>query len=86
MARTPTVYRKIIELRERYYRALPGKESLLKMIAEAEVPEQVGLMKEIGAWKRSQAKVGADNFEASVKTQSAVHVDVGLQCIPRSVE
>src|SRR3989344_1990941 len=41
MARTPTVYRKIIELRERYYRTLPGKESLLKMIAEAEIPEQV---------------------------------------------
>lgn len=41
MARTPHVYRKIIELRERYYAALPGKESLLKMIAEAEIPEQV---------------------------------------------
>src|SRR3989338_3124804 len=41
MARTPTVYKKIIELRERYYRALPGKESLLKLIAEAEIPEQV---------------------------------------------
>lgn len=41
MARTPYVYRKIIELRERYYAAIPGKESLLKMIAEAEIPEQV---------------------------------------------
>lgn len=41
MARTPNVYRKIIELRERYYAVLPGKESLLKMIAETEIPEQV---------------------------------------------
>ena len=41
MARTLNIYKKIIEFRERYYRALPGKESLLKMIAEAEIPEQV---------------------------------------------
>lgn len=41
MARTLNIYRKIIELRERYYRALHGNESLLKMIAEAEIPEQV---------------------------------------------
>jgi len=41
MARTLNIYKKIIELRERYYQALPGKESLLKMISEAEIPEQV---------------------------------------------
>ena len=41
MARTLNIYKKIIELRERYYRAVPGKESLLKMVAEAEIPEQV---------------------------------------------
>lgn len=41
MARTPDTYKRIIELRERYYRALPGKEALIKMIAESEIPEQV---------------------------------------------
>ena len=41
VARIPSTYKKIIELRQRYYVALPGKESLLKMIAEAEIPEQV---------------------------------------------
>lgn len=41
MARTLNIYKKIIELRERYYGAVPGKESLIKMIAEAEIPEQV---------------------------------------------
>lgn len=41
MARTLNLYKKIIELRERYYDAFSGKESLLKMIAEAEIPEQV---------------------------------------------
>jgi len=41
MARTLNIYKKIIELRERYYQALPEKEPLLKMISEAEVPEQV---------------------------------------------
>ena len=41
MARILNIYKKIIELRERYYFASPGKESLLKMIAEAEIPEQV---------------------------------------------
>src|SRR3989344_5121988 len=41
MARTLNIYKKIIELRERYYVSLHGKESLLKMIAEAEIPEQV---------------------------------------------
>jgi Fic family protein len=32
---------KIQSLRERYYKALPGKESLVKLISEAEVAEQV---------------------------------------------
>ncbi|MEX2054269.1 MAG: Fic family protein [Candidatus Colwellbacteria bacterium] len=41
MARTLNIYKKIVELRERYYASLPGKEPLLKMIAEAEIPEQV---------------------------------------------
>ncbi len=41
MARTHNVYKKIQELRERYYKALTGKESLLTMIAEAEVSDQV---------------------------------------------
>ena len=41
VARIPSTYKKIIELRERYYVALPGRESLLKIIAEAEIPEQV---------------------------------------------
>ena len=41
MARILNIYKKIIELREGYYNVLPGKESLLKMIAEAEIPEQV---------------------------------------------
>lgn len=41
MARTLNIYKKIVELRERYYRDLPGKESLLKIITEAEIPEQV---------------------------------------------
>src|SRR3989344_3474417 len=41
MARTLNIYKKVIVLRERYYQALPGKEALLKMISEAEIPEQV---------------------------------------------
>lgn len=41
MANTLKAYKKIQELRERYHRALPGKESLLKLIAEAEVSDQV---------------------------------------------
>src|SRR3989338_608982 len=41
MANTLKVYKKIQDLRERYYRAIVGKESLLKMIAEAEVSDQV---------------------------------------------
>ncbi len=35
------IYKKITELRERYYNALPGKEALVKMVADAEIPEQV---------------------------------------------
>ncbi len=34
-------YKKIAELRERYYKALVGKESLLQMIVETEVSDQV---------------------------------------------
>lgn len=41
MANTPKAYKKIQELRERYYKASVGKESLLKMIAEAEVSDHV---------------------------------------------
>jgi Fic family protein len=41
MANTLQVYKKIQELRERYYKALIGKESLLRLISEAEVSEQV---------------------------------------------
>lgn len=41
MVYTLKIHKKIQELRERYYKALPGKESLLKIIAEAEVSDQV---------------------------------------------
>lgn len=41
MANTPQAYKKIQDLRERYYKAITGRESLLKMIAEAEVSDQV---------------------------------------------
>ncbi|MBI4272797.1 Fic family protein, partial [Candidatus Uhrbacteria bacterium] len=41
MARNLTIYNKISALRERYYSALTGKESLIELIAEAAVPEQV---------------------------------------------
>ena len=41
MARTPHVLNQIASLRERYHKALPGKESLIKVISEAEIPEQV---------------------------------------------
>lgn len=41
MAKTMSVYQKISTLRERYYKALKGKESLLELIAETEVAEQV---------------------------------------------
>lgn len=41
MAKILSVYNKIVSLRERYYRALTGKESLIRLISEAEVAEQV---------------------------------------------
>lgn len=41
MARTPQTFSIIQSLRDRYYRALPGKESLIKIITEAEIPEHV---------------------------------------------
>jgi len=41
MSKTLHVFSRISTLRERYYKALPGKEALLKLIAEAEVAEQV---------------------------------------------
>lgn len=41
MARTPHTLSQIPALRERYYKALPGKESLLRIINEAEIPEHV---------------------------------------------
>jgi len=41
MAKTPSVFNKINILRERYYKAFLGKDSLIKLISEAEIPEQV---------------------------------------------
>lgn len=41
MAKTISVFQKISTLRERYYRALQGKESLIELISETEVAEQV---------------------------------------------
>ncbi len=41
MARIPDIYTTIPLLRERFYRALPGKESLIQTINEAEVSERV---------------------------------------------
>jgi len=41
MANTLKAYQKIQELRERYYKSIVGKESLLRMIAETEVSDQV---------------------------------------------
>src|SRR3989344_1678851 len=41
MARTPYTLSQISSLRERYYKALPGRQSLVKVINEAEVPEHV---------------------------------------------
>lgn len=41
MPRKPRTTSQIQSLRERYYKALPGKESLLKIIDEAEVSDQV---------------------------------------------
>lgn len=41
MARTPQTFSIIQSLRDRYYRALPGKEALIRVITEAEIPEHV---------------------------------------------
>ena len=41
MAKTLNIYNKISHLRERYYTASRGKESLIKLLSEAEVVEQV---------------------------------------------
>src|SRR4051812_16625818 len=41
MARKSQIVHTISALRERYYRALPGKESLVRTINEAEIPEHV---------------------------------------------
>jgi Fic family protein len=41
MAKTINVFNKINSLRERYYKAAIGKESLIQLIMEAEVAEQV---------------------------------------------
>ena len=41
MARKPVTLSTIRSLRERYHKALPGKESLVKIINEAEIPEHV---------------------------------------------
>lgn len=41
MANTLKAYKKIQNLRERYYKAIVGKEPLLKILAEAEVSDQV---------------------------------------------
>lgn len=41
MARKLKAFSNITELRERYYKALPGKESLVQMVNQAELPEHV---------------------------------------------
>src|SRR3989339_71134 len=41
MAKTLNVFNKVNSLRERYYKAVIGKDALIKLIAEAEVAEQV---------------------------------------------
>jgi len=41
MAKTLNIYNKINSLRERYYIAIQSKESLVKLIAETEIAEQV---------------------------------------------
>lgn len=41
MVRTPHTLSQIASLRERYYKTLSGKESLVKIINEAELPEHV---------------------------------------------
>ncbi len=41
MSRELSIYKSIENLRARYYKALPGKESLLTLIAETEISDQV---------------------------------------------
>jgi hypothetical protein len=41
MGKVMSVYKKIDSLRERYYQSARNKDSLLKLISEAEVAEQV---------------------------------------------
>ena len=41
MARIPHTFSQIQALRERYFKALPGKESLVRTLSEAEIPEHV---------------------------------------------
>lgn len=41
MAKTPSAINKINSLRERYYKAFFGKESLIELVIEAEIAEQV---------------------------------------------
>ena len=41
MANTSNIYSRITELRQRYYRNINGKESLISLISESEVAEQV---------------------------------------------
>src|ERR1035437_5234790 len=41
MAKISAVFNKINLLRERYYKASTGKDALIKLIAETEIPEQV---------------------------------------------
>jgi len=41
MTKVPAVFNKINLLKERYYKALIGKEALIKLISEAEIAEQV---------------------------------------------
>ena len=41
MAKTSAVFNKISQLRERYYKALIGKDALIKLVSEAEIADQV---------------------------------------------
>jgi len=41
MAKKSPIFSKIQELREQYYKSIPGKESLIKLISESEISEQV---------------------------------------------
>lgn len=41
MAKTYAAFNKITGLRERYYKVSVGKEALLKLVSDAEIPEQV---------------------------------------------